>query len=137
MSPIPTYWYIEADFPGLSFEPIPVPSVWPVPSGGLSDLIDRQTGEIHGQAILMCALPWPRFRDFSTGKQVILPCGMAEALERCEAIFGALDGEREPFTCGHKVSDRGYHLRVENSETKSFVTFHCNCTFPLERRHSR
>lgn len=134
MAPVPRYWYIEPDTPGLTFEPIPVPTVWPVPSGGLADLVDSSTGEVHGQAILMCALPWPRFRDFATGKEVVLPAGMAETLEGLEPVLGSVDGEGVPFACGHHVSDRGYHLRVEIRESKIFASYHCNCTFPLERR---
>lgn len=134
MAPIPRYWHVETDPPGLSFQPLPIPTVWPVPAGGLAHLIDDATGEVYGQAILMCALPWPRFRDFATGKEVVLPSGMAETLEGLEPIVGAVHPEDMTFPCGHQLSDRGYHLRVEVCEAKVFASFHCNCTFPLDRR---
>lgn len=135
MAAIPAYWYVEPVSSGDSFEILPVGQVRPIPASDGSGFFDLTTGEIYSEAILMCALPWPRFRNFSDGKQVILPEGMAEALEGLEDVITSVDGMDELVKFECHGSDRGYHVRVECTDGKVFMSFHCNCTFPLERRN--
>ena len=89
MAAIPLYWYTETTVGGEPAEELPVGFFGPVPTDQLL-IIDLATGEIHGEAILMSALPWPRFRRFSDGKKVVLPHREAQALEGLEDIALAL-----------------------------------------------
>lgn len=136
MPPIPRYWHVETHSSGTSFEFIPADPFGPVPTTGLSHLVDGSTGEINGEAVLMSALEWPRFRDFATGKQVVLPHWCAIAFERLEAVFGAARSKRVCIHSNDKLCYGQYHARVEVDESKgkAFCSFHCCQTFKNELR---
>ena len=133
MAPIPRYWYVESVMPGVLPEKIPVDALRPTPSGGFAVLIDAD-GEVHGEAVLMCALPWPRFRGFSDGQEVVLPAGMAEALEGFEA--GLLASDLEPVCpyCVNKLREVGFHLRIEVVKSKVFASVFCNAHFRISSK---
>ena len=130
VTPIPFYWYIEPDgqsdfaefLPGSTFGPGPVFSgrVW----------CHDADGEIHGEAILMRALPWPRFRRFIDGQQVHLPYWTAIALERIEAAWQSNCREFE-CACGlQHGKDRRTHIRVEVIDPERYaLSVWDNCHF--------
>lgn len=134
MAPIPRYWYVEAVDSGLPLEPVPVEVVGPRPLAETGVVIDPSTGEVYGEAVLMSTLPWPRFRDFATGKQVVLPHGMAEALESSERVRTLVQGEYVCCACRQQGRHGLHHVRVECAEGKGFASFWCHCTFSMERR---
>lgn len=87
MSVIPRYWYCEPVSASEAFQCLPTQmvTVGPEPCVGQDHVIfDPATGEVYGEAILMSALPWPRFCCFTFGKQLVLPHRSAVALERYE-----------------------------------------------------
>lgn len=109
MAPVPRYWYYETYTPGLDLEALPVEVVVPRPLV----IFDKTTGEINGEAVLMSALPSPRFRGFD-GKAVILPHWGAQRLENAESIFLAFCIAQDDVL--HNLSQKGRlrtHVRVQ------------------------
>lgn len=132
MALVPKYWHCETTSDGSLFEHVPWGQIRPEPSMQGTVFVNTATGEVYCDAILMCALPWPRFRVFGTGKQVVLPEWMAKTLEGLKSVLNAADLKD---ICPNGVcegSKRSNHLRVETVEGKCFVTVHCNCTFRHE-----
>lgn len=123
MAVIPRYWYCEPVDGGASFEisPTLMARFGPEPtSGDTHTIFDPLTGEIHGEAILMSALPRARFRCFTFGKEVILPHRTAEALERHELEFCAPLFKRLFNQGRHEQPDRPLHYRVEITQPERF-----------------
>jgi len=119
VTPVPFYWYIEPGSLGDSFQDLPWSVFGPTPTFTEIVLFDDATGEIHGEAILMRALPWPRFRRFSDGSQVLLPYWTAISLERLESHSQAF-GLPTECPCGvYHGTDRTYHFRVEVTDRES------------------
>lgn len=119
MSRVPFYWYIEPIGAGQPLEDLPRRIFGPAPSSTEAVLVDNTTGEVHGEAILMRALPWPRFRCFADGKQVLLPYWSAITLERLEAKFLS-SGDPPKCSCGlDHGADRRSHFRVEVGDRES------------------
>lgn len=92
MSVIPRYWYCESFDSGEAFQLLPteMARICPEPLSSADEtclLVNPHTGEIEAEAILMSALPFPRFRCFGMGKEVILPHRTAISLERYEAEY--------------------------------------------------
>ena len=136
MSPIPTYWYVESTDGSVSGEHLPVGVIAPSPSDSGSPvvLVDAD-GEVHGEAILMSRLPWPRFRCFSTGQQVTLPHGAAVAFERFEAaIFADPILKPDCSQCGGKLREGRYRVRVEIVDAKLYPVYECHLHFLYDRR---
>lgn len=132
MTGVPVYWYVEPDDGSLPFEAVPedLRNVVPTPAVGDdgATLIDPKTGEVYGEAILMARLPWPRFRDFATGKEVRLPAGVAETLKGLDdelSMSGLLDVRQH---CLCKIKCRSGHNRVEIGD-RVFLSFHCDGSF--------
>lgn len=134
MALIPRYWYVEPCADGLPFQCLPqvFGDLIPSPTAGDDQIIlDPETGEIYGHAILMSALPWPRFRAFSTGKEMVLPHRCAVALERVEYEPANVSCHH----CGHRLSERTHHYRVEHLEGERYaVSRFCHWAFSLNRR---
>lgn len=134
MTLVPLYWYVEPGSDGSAFELIPWSADRPFPFGrdGLTILSDPVTGEVHREAILMCALPWPRFRG-AGGEQVVLPDWEAQTLERLKDVAIGADGEYECPTCRlKKGGHRQHHFRVQiiDAERVSIrCTVHCHCGY--------
>lgn len=123
MSVIPSYWYFEPVDGGAPFEisPALMTSICPEPSSGDTHIVfDPLTGEIYGEAVLMAALPWPRFRCFTFGKQVILPFRTAEAFERHEFEFIQPIMKSFLHERRHEKPDRSLHYRVEFLDLERF-----------------
>lgn len=138
MAAIPSYWHVEVDGTCFSSEVLPDGFViGPEPSGATASLVDGATGEIHGEAILMCALPWPRFRGFFDGKQVILPHWHAETLERLENVMRPFMLEKQCPTCVRKLHYWDTHFRVEiaDAKVKAFMC-HDRCGSFLDGFHA-
>lgn len=128
MAPIPAYWYVEPDGFRLGLEEFPdLIGLGPVPTTGHAHLIDSLTGEINGEAILMCTLPWPRFRCAGNGAQVFLPHWHAEALERLEAVVRTHVLEGSCTGCNDQLTYGSLHLRVEvvDAKVKAFYVHSC------------
>lgn len=107
--------FVPESLPSLQWE---VPSPLPAPS----DWIDPVTGEVYCESVLMCALPWPRFRGFFDGKQVLLPLWAAVTLKRTETEIGL------SFHCGcpcNKLREPGSHARIEIHDRKIFSLLYC------------
>lgn len=132
MAAIPLYWYFEPVMQGELSEHLPVDVFGPIPllpdNGGFVVVVDAH-GEIHGHAILMCALPWPRFRVFSTGQKVVLPRWMTETLEGFEASLVSLPVPPLCAYCRNELLERRYHFRVEVKESKVFPLVVCDDHF--------
>lgn len=112
MSAIPLYWYCETDVEGEAFEIPPGGILRPEPFTGVVALVTPD-GEVYGEAVLMCALPWPCFRGLHDGEQVVLPYRTAVALEQFEVAVSAAGMPRE-FACGcDEALDRRAHYRVQ------------------------
>lgn len=121
MAEVPFYWYIETDTPSEVFEPLPIGVFGPCPTITSDVAFDKDTGEIHGEAILMRALPWPRFRSFVDGKQLHLPYWGAIALERLELVMGRT-AAKDRCACGiDHGDDRRSHLRVEILDAERYA----------------
>ena len=131
MTEIPFYWYVEADTPSEVFEPLPIGVFGPCPTITSEVAFDKETGEVHGEAILMRALPWPRFRSFVDGKQVHLPYWSAIALERLELVVSRTPGTKDRCACGFDHGeDRRSHLRVEVVDRERYaISIWDNCHF--------
>lgn len=128
MTTVPRYWYVEPGGYRLSLEEGPdFVGLGPVPARYEAVLVDGSTGEIHGEAILMCALPWPRFRGLRDGQEVILPGWHAETLERMELEVGAIVSKSACPNCGGKLHDWTRHVRIEVSgdKVKAFYAHRC------------
>lgn len=140
MAVVPRYWYVETFAPRRAFKVLPADMLrlGPKPDTETCVISDPSTGEIHGEAVLMSALPWPRFRAFSTGQQVVLPHWMAEALERADDELRrtdmCADGEYLCANCVHHGKRGLHHYRVECSQGKVFSTIYCHCQFPLFKK---
>lgn len=130
MATIPRYWYCETDTESFTLEYVPWSGIGPCPPVEEQAFFVNGDGEVYGEAILMAALPWPRFRAFSTGTQVALPHRAAVALERLELHeFGALVPRVCPH-CSNEVTYGTYHYRVEQTNVEAFsLTFWCNRHF--------
>lgn len=130
MAVIPRYWYVEDHVSGEVFKEPPGRIRGPSPNL----VFDRQTGEVQREAVLMCALPWPRFRDFATGKQFVLPFGAAVAFERLESVFDTVEDEGH-FRCGcDKPQRSGSHYRVEVIDAKRYaLSFMCGRHFKISK----
>lgn len=123
MSAIPRYWYFEPVDGSAPFEisPALMLRMCPEPTSGDTHVIfDPLTGEIHGEAILMAALPRSRFRCFTFGKEVVLPFRTAEALERHELEFIQPIMKSFLHERCHEKPDRPLHYRVEFLDMESF-----------------
>jgi len=119
VTPVPFYWYIEPSSASHLFEDWPRGIFGPAPSSTQAVFIDDTTGEVHGEAVLMRALPWPRFRRFSDGQQVFLPYWSAITFERLEAKF-LTSGNPPKCSCGIDHGfDRNSHFRVEIGDRES------------------
>lgn len=131
MSTIPSYWYVETDLGGETFEKLPWRIVGPTPVYGPVLVLDAD-GVIYGQAILMGTLPWPRFRRFLDGKEVHLPFRAAVALKELET---GREAAKQEWTCecgGVQPFDAPSHYRVEVRDQGGqsvAVTRWCNCHF--------
>ena len=142
VSTVPFYWYIETVSLGQALEDLPWRIFGPAPTCTEAVLVDNSTGEIYGEAILMRALPWPRFRCFADGKQVLLPYWSAITLERLEAKFLS-SGDPLKCACGlDHGPDRRSHFRVEVTDRKSFhFSFwdntHFENAFPSRAKRNR
>lgn len=136
MTLIPRYWYCEPFDGGEPFQLPPRCLSAPTPECVGRVVVHDKYGEIHGEAVLMCALPWPRFRVFSFGHEVVLPQWMAESLERVEAGREASEHEWVCSGCGDKFTHRDFHYRVESIEIEGlpvriFLTQWCRRHFRL------
>lgn len=134
MPAIPRYWYVETGLDGFAFEHSPETFV-DVPSPAIGDdqiIFDPETGEIYGEAILMSALPSPRFRNFgSEGKEVVLPHRTAVTLEWLENV--AI--HRECPHCHSQSPEWKHHVAVEVLDPER-LAFHfiCHRHIPLKSR---
>lgn len=132
MAPVPRYWYVEPADGGLPLQLDPHLIRTEVPSPAIGDdttVYDDQTGEVYGQAVLMAALPWPRFRTLGTGEEVVLPHGMAVTLEGCgDSLTPVLAGEWLCPHCARQRKSAGFHYRVEDGEVVR-LTVHCDLHF--------
>lgn len=130
MPPVPIYWYVEAETSGQTFEfpPTRMRGLGPDPFIGDdgSGAVDLYTGEVYREAVLMCALPSPRFRyRGNLREKVILPYRAAVTLEDLQLELQAAGFEDACPEGGHNCLNRGRHYRVEVSDTIR-VTLHCN-----------
>lgn len=133
MALVPRYWYVE---PFGGGEPLQLPpgriiTPRPLGSDGNPVVADAVTGEVYREAVLMWALPWPRFRG-ALGEQVLLPQWHAQALERCENELRSSNGEWRCPTCVSKRGDRPHHVRVEFVDIERAAIsarFVCHCGF--------
>ena len=113
MTSIPFYWYVEVEGPSDLAEFLPRCTFGPAPTFSGRVWCHDANGEVHGEAILMRGLPWPRFRRFVDGKEVHLPYWSSIALERVEMAWQA-SGLEAKCACGlDHGSDRRTHIRVE------------------------
>lgn len=134
MALVPRYWYVEPYGLGEAFQLEPWSLVTPAPDGHVC-LVDTD-GEIYAEAVLMCALPWPRFRTFCTGEQVVLPFWAAETLERLESGPEPIDPKvMSGCNCEQPLAS-GSHIRVEVVEGKFFATFWCGRHFKVSFKQS-
>jgi hypothetical protein len=88
MPEIPFYWNVETACASMCRNFTPRMACTPRP---LTDAVavDNPADEIHGEPVIMRALPWPRFRVACGGNQVSLPVGVAKTLEEFEAACSA------------------------------------------------
>lgn len=130
MTLVPLYWYVEPMDGSECFEADPRCIARPCPFSGAVALHDAD-GEVCGEAVLMCRLPWPRFRCFADGKQVVLPFGTAVSLEKLEAAHRAVDF-KGMFVCGcDEPLDRGSHYRVEIGDVSVHCGLYCGRHYKL------
>ena len=127
---IPLYWYTEADLGSEVVKHLPVIALDPAPPERI--VLADADGVIHCEAILMGALPWPGFRRFLDGKEVVLPFRSAIALERLELSHAPVNREGECH-CGFCQScNRSTHYRVEVTDERGQsvkLTRWCDCHF--------
>ena len=129
VSEVECYWYVEAGGECYVTETLPWSGIGPTPPR--CAIVDAN-GEVYGEAVLMGALPWPRFRRFLDGKKVVLPFRTAVTLKRFEESQLAVNSEGK-CSCGlHHPGDWPSHYRVEVLDTEGFsvaVTRWCDCHF--------
>lgn len=127
---IPLYWYTEPNLGSEVLKHLPVITLDPAPPERV--VLADADGVIHCEAILMGALPWPRFRRFLDGKEVVLPFRIAIALERLELSHASVNGEGECH-CGFcQGCNRSTHYRVEVTDQSGHsvkLTRWCDCHF--------
>lgn len=129
VSSVPFYWYVEPEALGDPFEFGPWRMYGPAPALPVRVWMHDADGEIHGEAILMRALPWPRFRSFFDGKQVHLPYWRAIAFERSEVRWKAV-GIKFVCACGRDHGeDRRSHFRIEVVGREIYATYWDNTHF--------
>lgn len=122
MTPIPAYWYTEPEGFGLSLEEFPVETFGPGPL----TLVDKETGEVCCEAILMARLPSSRFADTSgIGFEVVLPFRVAEALIDLEPILSS--GWVDQLGAGKRLAQREYgsrKYRVKVRDGAVYLSWH-------------
>lgn len=123
MSQVPFDGPPKTEFGGLILQRVPR-LAWQIPRPFMAPVwSDPVTGEIYGETVLMCRLPWPRFRCFTYGKQVVLPLRSAEALKWCETEVGI----RPDCRCSiDEYSERRVTTWIEVSNGKVYPLYFCN-----------